>query len=156
VARNASRPGWDASHDYFLLRLFQSLVGDKTLAVAGDAGSGVLVYAYCARSAPGGAVLVTAINTLATPQALRFAQAGSGAAIAAAPRTEWVLTALGGDLSSTTPVLNGGGAPLRLGEDGSAPGMPGREVGVGGEGVVLPPLSQGFFLLPAAGAAACA
>ena len=153
MARNASR--YDAAADYYLLRLFQQLVGGRALAVAGDVGSGALVHAYCARGG-GGAIVVTAVNTLATPQALRLADAASGAAIAAAPRTEWVLTAPGGNLSAASPLLNGGGAPLRLGEDGSPPPTPGRAVPLGQGGVVLPPLSQGFFLLSAAGAAACA
>ena len=154
MARNASRPGYDASHDYCLLRAFRQLVGGAALAVAGDAGSGALVYAYCA-SAGGGAVVLTAVNLRAEPLALDLARAAGGA-IAAAPRTEWVFTAPGGNFSSTTPLLNGGGEPLRLAGDGTPPAMPGRAVPAGGGGLVLPPFSQSFVLLSAAGAGACA
>jgi hypothetical protein len=155
VARNASRPGWDASHDYFLLRAWKALVGDVALGVAGDAGSGVLVYAYCALG-KGGAVVVTAANLLEQPQPLALVQGvAGGSTIDTEPRMEWVFTAPQGNLSSTTPLLNGGPGVLRLGEDGAPPEMPGKEVAVGGGGIVLPPLSQSFFLLPQAGAAIC-
>ena len=155
VARNASRPGWDASHDYFLLRAWRALVGGAALRVSGDVGSGALVFAYCAggKSARTGAVVVTAVNLGAEPLALALTQAAGS--LPTEPRQEWIFTAPGGNLSSAMPILNGGAA-LRLGEDGTPPDMPGKDVPAGGSGITLPPLSQAFFLLPAAGAAACA
>ena len=76
-------------------------------------------------------------------------------AIPTTPRLEYVLTAAGNNLSTTTPVLNGG-LPLRINEDGSLPLLPPVWVPSGGlQALVLPPLSQAFFVLLGAGSGAC-
>jgi hypothetical protein len=74
------------------------------------------------------------------------------------PRTEWVLTPPGGNLSTNTPCLNdcAAGAPLRLAEDGSLPSLPGAFVQSGEpSGISAPPQSLSFMWLGHAGAPAC-
>ena len=128
-------------------------MGGYTLGTSGDVGSGTLVYTYCAKQSS--AIVVTAVNLNSVPVPLTLLGMGGGKEISTEPRTEWVFTAPLGNLSSTTPVLNGGVEWVRLGEDGSPPALQGKEVPVGGGGIVLPPLSQAFFLLSAAGVPAC-
>jgi hypothetical protein len=154
LALNATRGAWDAAADYFVLHAYLKTVGSGVLAVAGaEASDAVLVFAHCsaAPAAGNGSVTVFAVNVSEDPQDLAVA----GVA-ATAPRVEFVLTAPGGNLSSFTPMLNGGGAPLRLNDDGSLPPFPGAFVAEGGAALLtLPPRSQGFFVLLGAGAPAC-
>lgn len=114
--------------------------------MSGDSGSDVLVYAYCGQARNGSVVIATANPSLADVE-LSF---GS---VPAAPRAELVFTAPGGNLSSTTPVLNGG-EPLRLAADGSPPDMPAAFVAAGAT-VTVPARSQAFFVLLDAALPAC-
>lgn len=145
---------WDAAADYFLLVAYKNVVG-RVVLTANDGGGDALVYAHCGQ-ASNGSVVVLAVNPTASALAVSLTDATSGASIAPTPRTEWVFTAPGGNLNSTTPVLNGNeAAPLRLLPDGSMPAMPGAYVPAGGAGITLPPLSQSLLLLTAANAPAC-
>jgi hypothetical protein len=116
------------------------------LAVSGDEASDVLVYAYCGQ-ARNGSVVIAAANPSLADVDLTF---GS---VPAAPRAALVFTAPGGNLSSTTPLLNGG-EPLRLAADGTPPAMPAAFVAAG-DAVTVPARSQAFFVLLAAGLPAC-
>lgn len=161
LVQNGTR--WDASSDYFILLAYSETVGTDILAASGDDGSDALVYAACTAAGadgvrPSGSVTIYAVNVGAVPITLAPTSASSSSSpIPLTPRLEYVFTAPGGNLSSTTPVLNGNeAAPLRLAEDGTAPPMPGRAVPVGDPATVLtlPPYSAGFFVLLGAGAAA--
>jgi hypothetical protein len=145
---------WDVAADFWVLALHQQVVGSGVLNCSSPGGnSSVLVYAYCGVAA--GAVVVAAANVGAEAAALSLVDA-VGAPLRAAPRLEWVLTAPGGNLSATAPLLNGATPPLRLEPDGGLPPMPPAEVPAGGaQALLLPPWSQAFFVLLDAGAAAC-
>ena len=157
-------PGGVAS-DFFLYAIYNRTVGAAMLAVTGDEGSEVIVYCHCAaRSVYGsnGTVTVFAANPSSSPVTLKLLPSASSSP-PAVPRQEFVLTAPDsvGGMASQTPVLNGRVAsPLALGADGSLPPMPGRYCSRGSgcedDGLTLPPLSQGFFvLLGARATAAC-
>lgn len=146
VIFNETSKQWDAAHDYFILRAHKSVVGPAVLAVSGDEASDVLVYAYCGQ-ARNGSVVIAAANPSLADVDLTF---GS---VPAAPRAALVFTAPGGNLSSTTPLLNGG-EPLRLAADGTPPAMPAAFVAAG-DAVTVPARSQAFFVLLAAGLPAC-
>ena len=145
VIYNETAKQWDAAHDYFILRAHKSVVGPAALAVSGDEASDVLVYAYCGQ-ARNGSVVIAAANPGLADVDLTFA-------VLTVPRAAIVFTAPGGNLSSTTPVLNGG-EPLRLAADGSPPDMPAAFVAAG-DAVTVPARSQAFFVLLAAGLPAC-
>jgi hypothetical protein len=161
LVKNGTR--WDAASDYFILLAFSETVGMDVLAVSGDDGSDALVYAACTAAGaggirPSGSLTLYAVNVGAVPITLSPTTASSSSPIPLTPRLEYVFTAPGGNLSSTTPVLNGNEAsPLRLADDGSAPPMPGKAIPAGDPATVLtlPPYSAGFFVLLGAGAAAC-
>jgi hypothetical protein len=169
--------------DFWLYYFYNRTVGHAVLDVSGDESSGadgaggVLVYAHCAAptargpgpsggSVPPGAVTLLVANPGNAPVALSLDPRTSGVASTLA-RVEYVLTAPGGDdIHSHTPVLNGDeSAPLALGvADASLPSGargPGRFCGSGsgdpacGEQLQVPALSQGFFVLLGASAAAC-
>ena len=135
------------------MRLHKQLVGGGVLSSSGDEGSGVLVYAHCGR-AGNGSVVIMAANP--SPESASLVIAGAGqATVPTTPRLEYVLTAPGNDLSTTTPALNGGPA-LRINADGSLPPLPPVWVPSGGaQALVLPPQSQAFFVLLGAGSSAC-
>ena len=146
VIYNQTANQWDAAADYFILRAHKAVVGARVLAVSGDAGSDVLVYAYCGQTR-NGSVVIAAVNPSLADVDLAFGD------VPAAPRAELVFTAPGGDLSSTTPILNGG-EQLRLAADGSPPAMPAAFVAAGAA-VTVPARSQAFFVLLAAALPAC-
>lgn len=127
------------------------------LLSSGSENSDALVYTYCAGGvySGNGSVLVTAVNP--SKSAITFTvESDGGGVIPSSPRLEWVFTAPGNDMSSTTPVLNGvESAPLRLNEDGSLPPLVGAYVGSGSAVVTLPPLSQSFFVLLSASVSVC-
>lgn len=144
---NATAAQWDAAHDYFLLAAYKRVVGGAVLAASGDAATDALVYAYCGQ-ARNGSVVITASNPGTADVGLAFA-------VPAAPRLEYVFTAPGGNLSATTPILNGdAAAPLRLAADGSMPAMPAAYVAAGAT-VTVPARSQALFVLLDAALPAC-
>jgi len=183
-ASDGPRGAFAVVPDFWVMLARKRTAGDAALAVAGDGGSAAAVFASCALvAAPGGAstdlarvvhpalaggsalrahlgggngsVTVSAVNTdavAALPLALTDA---TGARVLTTPRLEWVFTAP--SLAADVPLLNGdAAAPLRVGADGSLPPLPGRYVPAGGPAeLVLPPLSQAFFVLLGARAPAC-
>ena len=143
---NATAGQWDAAADFFVLRAHKATVGGRVLELSGDAGSAVLAYAYCG-AAGNGSVVIAAANPGSEDAELALP------GVAAAPRAEWVLAAPGGNLSSTTPTLNGG-APLRLATDGTPPDMPPAYIAEG-QTLSLPARTQAFYLLLDAALPAC-
>ena len=142
---------WDAAgvaSDLFLYTIYSRTVGHGVLSVTGDEASDALVYAHCASERFGSNGTVTVFGANPSLEAVSLAVSKP-----ALPRIEYILTAPGGDLASQTPVLNGDEErPLALGPDGSLPPMDGHFCGAEGcaDGLVLPPRSQGFFVLLAA------
>lgn len=151
--------------DLFLYVLYNSTVGpgnSPVLGVTGDEHSAALVYAHCASSSnygTNGTVTIFAANPSESTVALKMS-------VPTRPRVTYLLTpAYDGErgLAAKTPVLNGDTAhPLSLDADGSLPRMDGEFCGEGGERrvacmdtLVLPPRSQGFFVLLGAASAAC-
>lgn len=151
----ASAAPWIVAADYWLLVAHKRLVGSASLNV-NDGGTGALVYAACGK-AGNGTIVVSAANPTNTTVSLSLSGAAAEAAIQTTPRFEYVFTAPGGDLIySNTSLLNGGPA-LVLGVDGSLPdSFVGRYVAdVSLSSLVLPPMSQAYFLLLDADAPAC-
>ena len=146
----------NVASDFFLYALFNATVGHGVLSVSGGDTGEVLVYAHCAAThnyGANGSVTVFAANPSSSEQKLQVS-------LPSLPRLDYVLTAPNNDLASRTPVLNGNTeAPLKLKEDGSLPEMEGRFCSPGQDGcteeLLLPPLSQGFFVLLGSGAIAC-
>jgi Glycosyl hydrolase family 79, N-terminal domain len=99
-----------------------------------------------------GTVTLIAINPSDAPIDIEL----NGGIAATTPRIEYVFTAPGDNVGSLAPLLNGGTIPLRLAPDGTLPNMPGRYISAGGAAILsLPPRSQAFFVLLAAGASVC-
>mmetsp|Transcript_41041 Transcript_41041/g.80511 ORF Transcript_41041/g.80511 Transcript_41041/m.80511 type:complete len:515 (-) Transcript_41041:152-1696(-) len=148
---------WIASSDFFLYQLYQNFVGHGVLEVTGDDDS-ALVYAHCSAGSSNGSITVFAANPSDQTIALSLKHATQ-------PRSEFILTAPGGNFSSKTPILNGNAAqPLALNADGSLPAMPARfcgaqdsmsQSGACGDTLTLPPYSQSFFVLLSAGVKGC-
>lgn len=163
IIQNGTR--WDVASDYFVLYGYKQTIGSGAeggiLTVAGDVNtSDVLVYAHCAPSSTNsgqpGAVTVMAVNPTESAITLTLTDSATGQPITTLPRLEYVLTAPNGNLSSTTPILNGNAAaPLRINDDGSMPPFQPNAVTSGASVLTLPPQSQAYFVLTAAGAAAC-
>jgi len=174
---------FDVAADYFTMLTYKLLMGTSVLAVTGDEISNALVYASCSLVGAGGditgwdisqmvhplagkahptieetwihfgarngTITLLAVNPSDTPIDLTLSN------IATTPRIEWIFTAPGDDLGSTTPVLNGAeSTPLRALADGILPPMIGRYVATGND-ITLPPHSQAFFVLLAAAAPVC-
>lgn len=137
------------------MRLHKQLVGRGVLNATGGEGTDALVYAHCG-AAGNGSTVIMAVNPSDAPLSLVIGNEDQ-VAVPTTPRLEFVLTAPGGDLSSTTPVLNGDEAsPLRIGADGSLPPMEPKWVpDFGSSTLVLPARSQAFFVLLGAGSPAC-
>lgn len=155
VSPNGSR--WDVAADYWIMALHKRTVGAGVLAAVNTApaDTDALVYAHCSAggAAAAGSVTLLVVNPQATTVTIALTGVGS-----VVPRNEWVLTAPGGNLNSTSPCLNGcaAGPPLRVGEDGSLPPLPSVQVTTGpATTFTVPPLSQSFVQLPAAAASAC-
>ncbi|KNC46348.1 heparanase 50 kDa subunit [Thecamonas trahens ATCC 50062] len=131
--------------DYWTALLFKRLVGDAVLSVQltdgpRDASGDLLVraYAYCGTERD--TVVVTAINLQpATPLELTLDFGATPAA-----RADYVLTAPGGDLGSTSMLLNG--KLLELNQAGSLPDLP-PLAAVATTPLSLPPASYGFFVV---------
>ena len=153
---------WDAAADYWVMVVHQQTVGsgvlnatavDPSSSLQGYLHSTAVFFAYCG-VAPG-SVVVAAVNVGGEGATLELLDIGGGP-LTTTPRLEWVLTAPGGNLSATAPLLNGMGPPLRLQPDGSLPEMlPSVIPSSGPSGLFLPPFSQAFFVLQSVGADAC-
>ena len=148
-------PGWArgalAPHpDYFLAVLWKQLVGAAVLdAAAAPARDGFDARAWCAAGAAGG-VVVAFVNARADAT-----DVGVPARLAALPRTEYVLTAPGGNLTADAALLNG--QLLFANDDGTLPQypLPGSAAPPHAPPFAAPPWSFGFVVWPDAGAAAC-
>jgi heparanase 1 len=158
--------------DYFTSLLFRRLMGSQVLAstVTPSAAGSFAAHVWCAApTAPGagpGAVTVAFINAATTPASFQVVGA-DGAAYAKSPRSEFVLT--GDKLTDSVMYLNApagalsklerAATRLRVNKDGSLPDslvMPtGRLVSDAATQLLVPPLSYGFMVLPAANAPAC-
>ena len=142
-------PGWSrgplAPHpDYFVALLWKQLVGAavlrSTLRAADPAvAEGVAAHAWCA-AAPGGGIVVAFANVLDAAVELELPPELDGR-----ERSEFVLTAPGGDLLADAALLNG--APLAVGADGELPQwpLPGRRVPPPSAPPTLPPHSLGLL-----------
>ena len=157
-------PGWHGQAplgqphpDYWTALLWKTLVGRRVLAstlrvaaagAAAGAAQQVDAHVWCAAGGRGAAVVtyfamdVPAGAVLALPPGL-----------APAPRTEFVLTAPGGDLQADAALLNG--APLAALESGEVPGWPPAGRAVQGGEIALQPWSYGFLRLEGVSAPAC-
>ena len=125
-------------------------------ATAGDTAHGMTPHVWCTSpNAPGfasGSVTMAYSNAYSGPAAVAL-QGGQGP-YAATPRLEYFMTAP--SLTGYAALLNG--EALTLNADGSlrAGWAAGQAVDAPGAPLVLPPLSYGFVVFPAAGVAACA
>ena len=148
-------PGWArgalAPHpDYFLAVLWKQLVGAAVLdAAAAPARDGFDARAWCAAGAAGG-VVVAFVNARADATAV-----GVPARLAQLPRTEFVLTAPGGNLSADGALLNG--RLLVANADGTLPQypLPGSDAPPQ-PSFAAPPWSFGLVQWTGAQAQACA
>jgi len=123
--------------DYWLLALWQRLVGSRVLATSVDAGGDARLRAYSFCSAANGTAVVLLIN-LAPAEALCVA--APALASGAGPRLEYVLTPAGGGGGVTAPGAALNGAVLALGPGGEMPPLGGRAVPASAP-FTLPPLS---------------
>ena len=155
--------------DYYTSLLFRRLMGQEVLSSSVTGTGSFAAHVWCSAStAPGagpGSVTVAYLNAMDVPSAFQVVGA-DGAAYALSPRSEFILT---GDsltdsviylnAASTISKLERSAARLRVNNDGTLPdsiAMPsGRLVADGATQLLVPPLSYGFIVLPAAKAPAC-
>ena len=165
-------PAFDPNPDYFTAVLWGRLMGAKVLQAnySFEVAEGpplsrsapfptppglnqtIRVWAHCTAGGVEGSVTVSFAN----PQtfAVRLALPAS---IPASNRAEYVLTVPAGDEAGAQSkfVSLNGGAPLTVGSDNLLPPLEPRIVENGSNGVLVPRLSYGFFVLGEAGAEAC-
>ena len=148
---NTSRPGatgdaqgrFTPTPDYYLLWLWQRLVGPRVLDVAPPPGAqGVRAYAFCSANVTNAATLVL-INIGAAPVCVgapSFVPAG-------AALTVYALTAAdAAGVEAWGARLNG--RPLATGQGGALPDLRGEDVPAAG-GVTLQPTSVALVVAPA-------
>ena len=147
--------GFAPAPDYYLLWLWQRLVGARVLAAAlqppQHSGSATRAYAFCARAAPGAVVLVLLNLALSDACVAVPAFVPPGASL-----TRYALTPgeAGEGVESYGVRLNG--VLLALGADGRLPELRGASAPAAG-GIALPATSVTLVVAPAGGAAlACA
>ena len=128
--------------DYFTALLWKRSMGSRVLSVSSSLPDNVLVYAHCA--AAGGGVTLTFVNL----DAETTYSVGVAGAPPLVPRSEWVLTPVGGDQSSRQVILNGVGGPLGV-ADGVVSPTPARVVTDPSEPWLLAPHTYGFVTLGA-------
>ena len=138
--------------DWFIAILFRQLMGNTVLArnVTSSSPSTTRVYAWCGRAVKG-TVVLSYVNT--GTEALVISVTG----LAVTPHTEYFITAPGAAMSSDVALLNG--VPLTVDDNGVLPMYPIQGVHnatPSGGAVTVPPMSVGFIVLEAAGAAECA
>jgi len=152
--------------DYFTTILWRRLMGRTVLGsvVSSAASANLVAHVWCASpTAPGsglGAVTVAYINAGNGSATLSLSGAG-GMAYATTPRHEFFLTAGSQGYDGLTGYaihLNGAQERLKANADGSLPASflssAGRLV-TRSDVLIVPPLSYGFVVLPAAAAPAC-
>ncbi len=149
--------------DFFNYLLFKRLMGPEVLRVESSSPE-VTVYAHCTRKGgkedelPGlepGAVTVLIINFMAQYDAQigGLKLEGEWRDLLPAPRLDYTLTSgTPGKINGAFSLLNG--SPLQVSSEGVYPSMPPLVV-KGGEGLVLPKQSYGFYVFPKAGVQAC-
>ena len=147
--------GFTPSPDYYLLHVWQRVVGAGVLALAlaPPTPPSVRGYAFCARGGAAPAValiLINLANETACVGAPAFAPAG-----AALTRFSFTAGDAAAGVGAWTARLNG--VELRLRADGSLPALEGAAEPIAG-GIALPPVSVSLLVVPAAGgvAGACA
>ena len=155
--------------DYYTSLFFKRLMGVQVLSSSVTGTGSFAAHVWCAAStAPGagpGSVTVAYLNAMDAPTTFQVV-GGNGVAYALSPRSEFILS--GDSLTDSTIYLNAGSAAtklersaarLRVNKDGTLPdalAMPsGRLVADGATQLLVPPLSYGFIVLPAANAPAC-
>ena len=141
--------------DWFTAVLWRQFVGSTVLSVSTattpKVNSTLAVHAWCSNkmAAPAGSVTLVYINVASTPVSLAL-----GGGLATLPRTEFIMTAPGGDLTADGALLNG--VLLSVDGAGKLPAQPIPGVAGAGTLITLPSESYGYIVLPGAGAAACA
>jgi heparanase 1 len=155
--------------DYYTTVLFKQVMGGRVLntSLSGAGAATATAHVFCAApaaGAPPGAVSVAFVNAAADAAGLTVPSLS-----VLAPRAEFLLTAtakgLGGrggsgqlpaELWDDAIFLNGALMSVDAGGNLPAVPIPGNNVPAGSaEPITLPPYSYGFFVFPAAGAAAC-
>lgn len=121
--------------DYYVALLHSRLMGPRVLNASCD-DSSILVYAHCARTGGGLAVMYT--NPSNSSVSISVAGAQSGQQVLA-----YVLSAPGGDLTSQNILLNG--AMLNVSVIGEPPAMPPQ---VSTLPFAVPAFTYGFLILP--------
>jgi hypothetical protein len=154
ITPNGSR--WDVAADYWIMALHKRVIGAGVLAVINPGQPtpyDALAYGHCSRGMSNGSITMMIVNPQPTTSTISLTNVRS-----VVPRNEWVLTAPGNNLNSTTPCLNGcvAGPPLRIHEDGTLPPLPPVYVWAGSATQFdVPPYSQAFIQLLDAGLALC-
>ena len=155
--------------DYYTSLFFRRLMGAQVLSSSVVGTASFAAHVWCAATtAPGagpGSVTVAYLNAVDAPTTFHVVGT-DGVAYALSPRSEFILT--GDSLTDSVIYLNAGSAAtklersaarLRVNKDGTLPdsvAMPsGRLVADGATQLLVPPLSYGFIVLPAASAPAC-
>ena len=134
------------SPDYYLLRLWQQLVGHEVLATEVGGGKGLVRgYGFCSARRNGGVVLLL-LNLASTPACVGLPGGATTGALG------YSLTAGAGGVESADVLLNG--VRLVAGPGGALPPMPGVEVGADGS-ATLPPQSVSFVVVPKIGGVLC-
>jgi hypothetical protein len=140
------------SPDYYLLHVWQRVVGEGVLAVAlaPPTPPSVRAYAFCTRGAAASVtlVLINLANATACVGAPAFAPAG-----ASLTRFSFTAGDAAAGVGAWTARLNG--VELRLRADGTLPALDGAVEPIG-DGVELPPVSVSLLVVPAGDAGACA
>ena len=134
--------------DFWLALLFKRTMGTGVLTATADAGAApqLRVYAHCAAGAPAGRGVTLAFANLSPDTPVTLTVSGGGGAPLTAPRSEWHLTAPGGDMTSRTVLLNG--APLLYGGPGRLDPAAPRVVVDPAAPLVIAPRSNGFVTWP--------
>jgi len=140
--------------DYFTALLWKRTMGDRVLRASSSLPESVLVFAHCAAplAAGAGGVTLAFVNLDATTTFSVSALAGGPPL---APRSEFVLTPVGGEQSSREVVLNGASSPLGVAGGVVSPTPP-RIVTDPAAPLLLAPHTLGYIVLTGAGAGVCA
>lgn len=136
--------------DYWLLRIWQALIGSAVLDVAVQgAPESVRAYAHCAAAGGGVALVLLNLDATAACVAAPTWAASSGKSLV------YALTPGAGGVTAASALLNG--RPLAVSADGVAPPVVGVPVDATAP-ITLPPMSVSVVVVPfAAGQApACA